>query len=321
MKKLSCIFLSSLFLLGTSCSSDDDIMHATAPVFTAETASFGADSRTSMDANRNILWSEKDQISVFVKSTANQQYELSRGAGTTTGDFTKVTSNVSANVPGESAGTEIGHNVAVYPYAAGYTLKNVSAQSQYVIDGLTIPVEQTYVANSFGKHAFPMITVIDNNVFKFKNVGGMIKFQLKGDFQLKTIEVTEKGGQKVSGKGAVTVGYDGMNPSLAMDAAMAQASATLDCGEGIQLNETTATTFFVSLAPTNEATGFTVKLTDVNGGTAILNTKVNDQNKIVRNMILVMPELTCHIGQVISDIQATISNWDDGGEYEGEAVK
>ena len=74
-----------------------------------------ASTKTVMDENNNIRWSEGDQIIAFMKSSYGHKYKLiSSFVGKTYADFEPATS-AGGNL---SAGTEWNHNVVYYPYSA-----------------------------------------------------------------------------------------------------------------------------------------------------------------------------------------------------------
>ena len=240
--------------------------------------------RTVMDDQNNIRWSEGDQIIAFAKTSLGQKYQLKESyVGETSGYFSKVSSGSSDDL---GAGMEWDHIVAYYPYAE--SVRCARSGEDYILD-VVLPAGQTYAPESFGNGFFPMAAISEDNDLTFKNVCGGLKLQLKGTAKVKTIELKGNAGELLSGKASVTVYSGGAVPSIAM-ASDASKSIILDCGAGVQLNEETATEFILTVPPVAFAAGFTVTVTDVQNGTAVLST--DKANPVKRSAILSMPAMT-----------------------------
>ena len=243
----------------------------------------GGESKTVLDENNNILWSENDQIVAFMKTSYGHKYQIQPSfAGKTYADFSKVSS---ANGDDISAGMEWDHIVAYYPYAE--EISCAKADDSYTLD-VELPAEQTYAENSFGNATFPMVAVSDDNDITFKNVCGGIKLLLKGTQKIKSITIQGKNNEILSGPATVTA-YNYGTPDITMTGTdAASQSVTLNCGtEGIQLNENTATEFIISLPPVVFTEGFTINITDSESNTYTVGT--NEENSVLRSSLLVMP--------------------------------
>jgi uncharacterized protein (TIGR02145 family) len=70
----------------------------------------------------------------------------------------------------------------------------------------------------------------------------------------------------------------------------ASTSVTLDCGSGVQLNESAATEFIIALPPVLFSNGFTVTVTDSESQTYTVET--DKANTVLRSSLLVMPSVT-----------------------------
>ena len=257
-----------------------------AKVFTAimEAGFDGIETKTSLDNNGNVLWKMGDQVSIFVGSTINEQYQVTDASdGKTAAALNRVTS------PGFVAGTDIDNNVAFYPYATTTGLaKNGSG---YVISDITLPATQYYAEESFGNGAFPMAAVTtstDDMHLKFKNVLGGLKLQLKGTARITSISIKGNNNEILCGAAEVTVA-NGSLPSISLTDATAK-TVTLDCGNGVQLNTETATPFIIALPAMTMQGGFTVTVTDTNGGA--MEIKTTKPQTITRSNLLKMPALT-----------------------------
>lgn len=250
--------------------------------------------RTMMDEDNNIRWSEGDQIVAFLKTSLGRRYQVqSSYVGETFAAFDDV-SGTSGTL---TAGTELSHNVAYYPYASSITCEK--SGPDYVLN-VTLPAEQAYKPGSFGNGSFPMAAASETNEMTFRNICGGMKLQFKGTQKLASIKIEGKNSEKLSGAAVVTAYTDGTKPSIKM-ASDASASVTLDCGEGVQLNENTATEFIITIPPVVFSKGFTVTVTDTEGYAQTIGT--DKSNEVKRSSLLVMPEVTVEIERSVPDNQ------------------
>jgi hypothetical protein len=214
--------------------------------------------RTSLDQNNNVIWSAEDQLVIFKKSSIPSKYQISEShIGKTFGSFYKINSEEF------SAGSELDHNVALYPYKENLEITKLdsdSPTSSYEITGYSFPAEQTYAENSFANGAFPMAAVSDNYDLTFRNICGGIKLQLKGIQKVTSIKIEGKNSEKLAGDADIIVYSDEtLKPAITM-ASNALTSVTLNCGAGVQLNESSATEFVISLPPVLFTNGFIVSI-------------------------------------------------------------
>lgn len=242
-------------MTGCSKSNTDFLCADCLPDFeiSAEQIVDNSDTRTSIDANRNVIWSTDDRVSLFYGSTANAQYAVSTGAGTTKATFSALSAG--------SSGSSIATNVACYPYDAATVL----TASPLALN-VTLPAVQTYLADSFGRGANAMAAVtadVSDRALEFKNVLGALKLQLKGSATVKSIAISGNAGEKLSGATVVTPVFGGA-PSVALSSS-ASTIVTLDCPEGVVLNASTATSFYIMLPPLSFDSGFSVTIVDSQG--------------------------------------------------------
>ena len=242
-----------------------------------------AQTKTYMDADNNIRWSEGDQIVAFMKSSYGHKYQLiSSFAGKTYADFSIVSSG-SGNL---SAGTEWDHNVVYYPYSDAVEAEK--SGSNYTLN-VTLPSEQTYAPDSFGNGSMAMVAVSEDSNITFRNVLGGMKLQLKGTQKVVSITLIGKNGEKLSGSATVTAYTDETKPAITM-ASGASTYVTLNCGSGVQLNENTATEFIFALPPVLFNYGFIVVVYDSDN--EHYEVEADKTNTVLRSSLLVMPEIT-----------------------------
>ena len=277
--------MAVLALAGCQTETFNSTSHKDSGVFTATIEdAFGGESKTSLDSDGNIRWKQGDQVSIFVGSTLNEQYQVTDDSdGKTEATMSKVTSDVFV------AGTEMDSNVALYPYTPAASIaKNSGA---YTIDGIVIPADQDYTAESFGNGAFPMVAVTgsasDRNL-RFKNIFGGLKLQLKGTATISSISVTGNNGELLCGAAQLSASSS-QAPSISFTDGTA-GTVTLYCGQGVALNEETATSFVIALPPVTMTAGFTVRVRDTAGWQMEINT--DKSQTITRSTLLKMPSVT-----------------------------
>ena len=280
MKKTAIILAAALSLAAcnkpeTTYISDYDTLYAQIEQETA--------TKTYMDANNNIRWASSDQIVGFMKSSLGLQFEIAPSSvGKTSAHFDQV----GGNGGGINAGTEWNHNVAYYPYSS--TIECEKSGSNYSLN-VSLPAEQTYAEDSFGNGSMAMVAVSEDNNITFKNILGGMKLQLKGTQKVASIALEGRNNEKLSGAAVVTAYTDETKPAITM-AQSASVSVTLDCGSGVQLNESTATDFIIALPPVLFSNGFTVTVTDSESQPYTIET--DKANTVLRSTLLVMPAVT-----------------------------
>lgn len=277
------ISILSVALLLTACQKNEfSTPPAEDPVLCA-TVEEVTSTRTIMDVNNNIRWSEGDQVVAFMKTSLGLKYQIKKEyTGKTYGYFSQVSSGSSSDL---GAGIEWDHNVVYYPYSGD--IEAEKSGSNYFLS-VVLPTEQTYVAESFGNGSMAMVAVGETNNITFMNILGGMKLQLKGTQKVKSIKLQGNNNEKLSGTATVTAYTDATKPTITMTSG-ALTSVTLDCGEGVQLNEELATDFVISLPPTTFADGFVVTILDSTGATYELNT--GKLNEVKRSSLLVMPPI------------------------------
>ena len=231
------------------------------------------DTKVYIDENIKILWDEEDLISIFNKTTLNQQFMFAGETGDNAGFFNSV-SSPSGN------GSPLGYICAVYPY-----LSSTSMSSSGVLT-LTLPAEQPYREGTFGLGANTMVSATETNTLDFKNVGGYLALKFYGeDVKVASIKLEGNNGERLSGKATVKPSV-GANPNITMSST-AGTSITLKCAEPVQVGTTkeNATIFWMVTPPTNFTKGFKLTVTDADGNVFVKETSANlkiDRNGVLR---------------------------------------
>ena len=299
MKSRLFICLSAIIAL-TSCQ--EELMPQQKPVADRVPSEFHGTieemdaTKTYLDDFNNVRWAIGDQITIFAGNTLAERYQVTDDShGKTSADFDYIRSSSFAG------GSDITNNIAFYPYSGdidcAYGDSNSPVES-YVLTGVVLPSVQEYAADSFGPGAAPMVAVTgsaDEYGLKFRNICGGLKLQVLGNDRIASVRLTGNGGEVLCGPAEIKAFVDYSVPSITMTGD--DTEVTLDCGEGVQLNMDEATSFIISLPPMEFAEGFTVELTDVDGGKMTVTASV--ANTITRSSLLRMPAIT-----YVSDLSA-----------------
>ena len=269
----SFVFLIVLCICG--CSHEEVLEHSSVAsegkVFRTSFESVDG-SRVYLEDGQFSCWTEDDRIALFDGSTLVRQYRFDGKTGDRSGTFSLVENS-------EGTGEALSTNYAVYPYASDVEMSDKGVMS------VTIPAQQNYVPNSYGLGANTMVAVTHNiydTFLKFRSVGGCVKLQLYGDdITLKTITLKGNENEKLAGRAFVKAAY-GQAPTLSM-ADDATSTITLNCGEGVVLDEETPIVFMIMLPPTTFEKGITITMKDING--KIYTQSTSNQLVVERNVI------------------------------------
>ena len=311
MKRYLALLITAILLI-PGCNNEIANPHdnVDGSIFAASTESFSGSSKTSLNDDYNILWSKGDRIAIFLDSQKASEYQITDAtAGTNNGHFTLAGS--------QNGYIGNGRNVAFYPYIDGIECKKNN--SSYLISDITLPGIQNYTVNSFENGSFLMAGFSESQVLSFKNVFGALKLQFKGNQTIKSIQLEGNNGEKISGNATVSVYTDGKAPSITMES-NATNKLTLDCGDGVKLKTSKATTFIFALPPVSFSKGFTVTVRTSDNNTRTLTT--SSANNVVRSSILTMPvrDLSANKHITFTESNEDIAN-PERGFYEARSTK
>ena len=284
LKKLLAASCTAAFVLA-SCQEESFEGRPYTDNYYASVETFSSDTRTALQEGSKVVWSEDDRIAIFEGSGSGQAYQvLDEYVGKSSGEFAPVEGLMT-----DGAGKEFDGTVAVYPFDESITVA-AGAEGTYTICGIEFPSEQIYAAGSFADEAFPMAGLSasgSSRNLSFRNIGGVLKLSLTGDYSVSRITLTGNSGEPLSGPATVTLGPDGI-PSVTMSDD-ASTSVSLLCAPAVQLDPEKAIDFYISIPPTEFEAGFTVTVTDSEGADHSKSTE--RQNPVRRSRILVMPML------------------------------
>ena len=271
--------------LTAGCEKMEDPASTTSVVgkiYYASVESSNPATRTYLDEQKTMRWTQGDCISVFAGDLINRAYTFTGQTGDIEGSF------VSASTDPVGAGV----SYAVYPYADKHTIESTGELR------ITIPQTQTYAPDTFGQQANYMVAVTehaDDDFFSFKNLGGYIKFSLYGDnVTVKQIAFQGNEGEPLAGVMQVKPIY-GAEPTWNWDQQTTQQTVLLDCGEGVRIGSTEeeATPFWLVVPPTAFTKGFTLVVTDTEGNRFVRTS--SKRQEVLRNVCKNMPALQVEI--------------------------
>ncbi len=275
MKKTE--LLLGLALLTVSCARENDEI----PTPLREPRTFEVameETRVHLDWEGDTprtVWTQNDAVSVFDETTDNQKFNY-QGEETVRGRL--VAENADPALTGESLAGSI---YAAYPYASVDCIRWDAPANPSGLPSVRFiaPAVQHYRVNSFGTGANLMIAreTAGANELHFQNLCGYLGLRVLGNRKIGKITLTRDDGSFLAGsfeglyreEMTTPVGY--YNSSEACSSTL-----TLDCGDGVQLNEREATVFIFAIPVESissaavelpmQIQGFTVKLYDTDGG-------------------------------------------------------
>ncbi len=192
--------------------------------------------------NKSIFWSEGDALSVFDAAGKNEKFNISGGAGTSSGTFRGLFESVPSTY------------VALHPYQAAVTLS--SAEGAYRLGGVVLKSEQKAVAGSFDSAAALMTAQSADSALGFRNAVGFVK--VKPEFDCSKITLVSKSStDALAGTVELGLASDG-TPSVS---SVADASSKVSISGDIKANST----YYIAVLPVTLANGFRLIFTDSTG--------------------------------------------------------
>ena len=252
----------------------------------------------SFAASASSAWQKGDKMSIFAGNNKNQQFNYNSANGLF---------EAAATYSGTPAATSA--HYAVYPYNANYSL---SAEGK-----LTIPFSatQNYAAGGYATELNTMVAVssdVTDTKLTFQPLCAYLCVKLWGkDHSVKSITLTSKGGEALSGSGVVTPNLNAL-PTCVLSGSTN--TIKLNCGEvKVGTTEATATEFWFVVPPVVLQQGYTIKVVEFYGGEqSFEQAAITFASGSIYNVGM---ELT-----ISSDGPGMgIGGWGDGGENGGSA--
>ena len=253
--------MAALSLLACACLPDVELPAPTVENHLTAIIGTSPATRTSLapeeDGVSRVLWSENDQIGVFVDGAPNlYPYKLVSGAGTEKAVFSGF---------GAGAGY-----IAVYPFDAVTGLSGETVS-------LTLPTEQNYTKDSFENGVCPMVAVSNTAQLSFRNLCPVLKLSMTGHHKVTSL-VFRPNDESVKVAGPATVSLSNPDDPVLTVSQDGCDSLVLKTGS-ILLNDETPTDFYLVLPAQTYKGGFTVR---VNTNTGYMEKKLNTDITLVR---------------------------------------
>ena len=211
-------------------------------------------------------------------------YELPASGYTFTADASGASTTLTNNT-----GFELGDDkwYALYPASA-------SIGCEQDVLTFSLPQKQVYQKGSFDGNAHVSVGVLQNNSVSFRSVCGILKLSLLGTQRVRNIHVKDKEGFNLWGSGKVYM------PSIESGDCSAtvydgSSSITLDCGDGVLLNEKEETDFYIVVPVGAFAGGFEV---DIATTTGTFTKSTTHDNTVARAQIKAMPAFALQEGDL-----------------------
>ena len=303
MRKILLYAIAAALFVACSVDTSEDMTILAPDVPEELYVSFDEEDTRIQLKNDCPVWTAGDLVSVFYRSNANDKWQF-QGK---TGDLDGTLKRLEQGVPTIAASKVI----AVYPYSTNYmyvpALELVEA---------SLPGTQNYAKDSFGVGSSIMVASDDYRQLDFKNVCGWIMFQFTGNQTIKTISFRGNSGEQVAGDICIytedascvlasemgAIGDNGVGGSLDFEDSVLT-SVTLDCGEGVTLNKSTATAFYIALPPQTFEKGFAVNLTCVDG----TQKEISTENNIVIERNHILPMAAMEVAMEVPNGSATFA--------------
>lgn len=298
LQLLTCLLAVSCSIheldLMNKVSSEDVLFYATLE------SSTEPDTRVHVDQKVRMLWDEKDQISIFNRSTQNQQFEFTGGTGENAGGFQLMKTPTAPR-------TDMPFICAVYPYSDATRINKEGVLT------LTLPKEQAYREGTFGLGANTMVSSTEDNMLKFKNVGGFLVLKFYGEgVSVSSIKLEGNLQERLSGPATLTPAV-GKLPTITLSPT-AGTSITLYCEKPVVLGTTKeeANQFWMVVPPTDFTQGFTLTVTDPNGREFVMKTPA--KLPVLRNGVLRIAPIEV-VFDAVSPTYSKVSSITPGNTY------
>lgn len=303
--------LGIVVILPMACRSEQDYQETAFPqkAFTEtfyaiaegrESATGEPETKVYVDENMKVLWNKEDAITIFDHFTYNLQYQFMGEDGDNAGTFQMVplTEFVTGN--------PTKYIYAVYPHKVTTEISN---DEVIFVD---LPLVQLYKENSFGQLANTMVAATEDALLRFRNVGSYLTFRLYGDnVAISSIVFKGNNGEKIAGRTQIVMAPGGIpETTMTNDAAD---NIELMCAQPVTIGQDAdhATEFWFVIPPVTLTNGFTITVTDANGGTFTKSVSSNialERNTLKRMKPLKVEGLTSFPVPEVVDLGLSV-NW------------
>ncbi len=244
MKKI--IYFAALALFSVSCMTEVQDKTAVESKETLLVSMGGPDTKIQLNDQVQTVWNKDDKVSVFYKNSNNEEWTFDGNTGDREGTISGKTTSA----------REMDEIVVVYPYVGGRSGGNsVYPDDKQVFT--SFPATQTYQKGSYGRDANIMVASSTGGDLVLKNVFGWLKLDIIGTGTVKRIELTGNDDEILSGD--ILINYDNLEIEVPSNGSEGK-SIVLECPDGVQLDSSTPTSFYIAVMPGKFTKGFKVNV-------------------------------------------------------------
>ena len=261
------LFLGIFLLLLAGCQQDDLVpfkdQDKSLKSVRATTSSV-VKSRTSLSGN-SVIWENGDAIGIFSDvSDSIARYDLTGMSG----DEAQFES--SKPVRGNTF-------YAFYPYAADAMVSGTNVS-------FCLPAEQSFNFDSFASGVCPMVAQSTTNSFRFLQVCGLVRLNLKGNMNIQSISLSGNNGEALAGLGSVNIASDA--PEFRLSGGGQESYGEIVLQGNVTLSPSQTTSFYFVVPPQVFSKGMTFKITGVTNGRIHTLSKTTDKSITVGRSII-----------------------------------
>lgn len=261
------LFLGIFLLLLAGCQQDDLVpfkdQDKSLKSVRATTSSV-VKSRTSLSGN-SVIWENGNAIGIFSDvSDSIARYDLTGMSG----DEAQFES--SKPVRGNTF-------YAFYPYAADAMISGTNVSFR-------LPAEQSFNFDSFASGVCPMVAQSTTNSFRFLQVCGLVRLNLKGNMNIQSISLSGKNGEAVAGLGSVNIALDA--PEFRLSGGGQESYSEIVLQGNVTLSPSQTTSFYFVVPPQVFSKGMTFKITGTVNGQQQTLTKATERSITVDRSVI-----------------------------------
>lgn len=234
--------------------------------FKATISQLNSDAKTEIGTGNWLVWSDNDQIKVYnADKTETATFNIETGVGTKEATF-------SGTLPESNT------------YYAFYPTTGVELTPEYVTE-FTLSGTQTFVEGNFASNLYPMYAISTDGNFSFYSPCGVLGIPMKGTATIGSILLTDSLGMDLAGT------FEMAGADVNFQDTHSGVGITLSFGEGLTLNETTATLVYFVVPAGALSNGFKADVKGTDGNRIVL-LETSTPNPVAAETIHLMPEVT-----------------------------
>lgn len=261
------LFLGIFLLLLVGCQQDELVPSGSQDnslKSVRATTSAIVKSRTSLSGN-SVVWNTGDAIGIFSNTSDSvARYDLTEISG----DEAQFESD--KPVRGNTF-------YAFYPYAADAVVSGTSVSFR-------LSEEQPFGFDSFASGICPMVAQSTTNSFRFLQICGLVRLNLKGNMQVSSISLSGNNGEAVAGWGSVDIASDA--PEFRVSGGGQESASEIVLRGTRTLSPSQATSFYFVVPPQVFSNGMTFKITGYVNGQQRTLTKATERSITVGRSVI-----------------------------------